>query len=544
MDERARRLIQCGDHLYGKKQPLLSLWQTIAEQFMPERADFTVNRGIGDEFADHLYDSYPLIVRRELGDFLSTLRRKDQEWFEVTVGREDRLNASGRKWLEYAGQVQRRAMYDRRAQFTRALKAADHDYVTFGAPVLTIEPNLDSNTLLYQCWHPRDCVWRFKVDGSIAEVHRKWCPTIRELIVLFGKKTGATLHQKVRDQADQSPFEEIECRHIVTCIEEYEPEKRVKAQTYTELYIDVSNEHVMFEAPLSNPKYIIPGWKRIAGSQYFHSPAVMVGLPDARLIQAMSLTLLEAGEMAVRPPMAAKIDAIPDGVKLWSGGVTAIDAENDGRIQDIIAPITNDTRALPFGLEMLQSKQQMLATAFYISKINLPPLTHEMTAFEFQQRLQEYIRNVIPLFEPIDSEYHGQICDLTFQILMEQNAFGPLSDIPPSVRGDETEFRFDSPLSEALERQKGQRFMEAKALVTEATTFDPACAGLVNWREALRDAMAGKRIPQKWMRTEDEVEAYAQDLTAKQEAQQQLALAQQGGDAMESLGRGAQALAE
>lgn len=535
MDSRAKQLIETGDELFGKRSSLLSLWQTIADNFYVERADFISTRCLGEDFAAHLNDSYPLIIRRELGDFLSTLRRKDQEWFEATIEREDRLDSSGRKFMEYCTAVQRRAMYDRRSMFTRALKEADHDYAAFGQAVLTIEVNPATNTLLYRCWHPRDVVWRFTVDGQIACVHRKWTPTARELASIFGKKPGASLHHNCTALLEKTPLAEVECRHIVVSVDEYQPEKKIKDQTYCELYIDVQNQHVIYEAPLKNAKYVIPRWKTIGGSQYGSSPAVTVGLPDARLIQAMSLTLLEAGEMAVRPPMAAKLDAIPDGAKLFSGGITAIDAEFDGRIEDFIAPILNDSRALPFGLDMLKEKQQMLATAFYINKINLPQFTHEMTAFEFSQRLQEYIRNVIPLFEPIDTEYHALVCDQTFQTLMDVNAFGPPQDFPRSVRGDETVFKFDSPLSEALERQKGQHFMEAKQLVTEAMDLDPSCAATVDWRVALREALDGKRVPAKWLRSEEQVEAHAQQVQQQKEMASTIQAVQAGGDAAQSV---------
>jgi len=542
VDDRAKELIRCGDELFSKRSPLLSLWQTIADQFYPERAEFTVTRTLGDEFASHLNDSYPLIIRRELGDFLSTLRRKDQEWFQVSVERDNLLDNGGKRFLEYATTVQRRAMYDRRSQFTKTMKEADHDFITFGQPVLTIEPNFATNTLLYQCWHLRDVVWSFTLDGRIAEVHRKWKPTARQLAKLFEKKPGASLHPQVSGKLEKDPYCEIECRHVVVSIDDYEPEKRLKTQAYTELYIDVANQHVMYEAPLRNAKYVIPRWKTLSGTQYGHSPAVTVGLPDARLIQAMSLTLLEAGEMAVRPPMAAKIDVIPAGAKLFAGGITAIDAEYDGRIEDAIAPIMNDHRSLPFGLEILKDKQAMLAQAFYIQKINLPQFDHEMTAFEFSQRLQEYIRNVIPLFEPIESEYHAQVCDQTFQVLLEVNAFGDPRMFPRSVRGQETTFQFDSPLSQAVEREKGQRFLEAKSLVDQAVAYDPACSSIVDWRTSLRDALDGKRTPAKWLRSEAEVEKYAQSVQQQQQLQQQIQLAQQGGEAGQAVGAAQQAI--
>ena len=42
---------------------LLSLWQNIADNFYPERAEFTLSRTLGEEFADHLSTSYPVLAR-------------------------------------------------------------------------------------------------------------------------------------------------------------------------------------------------------------------------------------------------------------------------------------------------------------------------------------------------------------------------------------------------------------------------------------------------------------------------------------------------
>ena len=547
MDSRVKDLIARGDKLFGDRSTLILQWQMIAENFYPERADFTVTRSLGDEFEADLYDSYPLFIRRELGDFISTLRRKDQEWFVGTIEMEDRIDNAGRQFLEYMTKVQRRAMYDRRSQFTRAAKECDHDYVTFGQGILTIDVNNDErygSTLLYQNWHLRDVAWQFKRDGGLSEVHRKWTPTYAQLIKQFGKKPDATLHKRITDAAKKDPFALANCRHVVICSDEYpvdrpDPEKKF---TYTELYIDIENKQVIYEAPLSNQKYVIPRWKTLSGTQYGLSPAVTVGLPDARLIQAMSFTLLEASEKAVNPPMAAKAEAIQGGVKLFAGGVTAIDAEVDARLEDILAPIYRDVRSLPFAQDVMSSKQQMLAQAFYMNKINLPQFTHEMTLGEFNQRLAEYIRNVIPLFEPVDSDYLGAVCDLTNQVLFENNAFGPRENIPESLRGHETVFKFDNPLSEAIERTKGQTFLETKALVSQAMELDPAAAATVDWRVALRDALTGKRTPAKWMRSERDVEAFAQQQAAQQQAQQQAAMVQQAAETGEQIGLAEQAL--
>src|SRR5258708_6338799 len=51
MKARVQELLQLGDQLYSKRFPLLTLWQSFAENFYPIRADMTRSRYISEEFA-------------------------------------------------------------------------------------------------------------------------------------------------------------------------------------------------------------------------------------------------------------------------------------------------------------------------------------------------------------------------------------------------------------------------------------------------------------------------------------------------------------
>ena len=158
MDVKA--LIERGDQLFSKRGTLLTHWQDLADQFYPHRADFTVTRTPGDDFADHLSTSYPALVHRDLSDSFSTMMRpKNIDWFHMAIrGRED-LDQPAKAWLEYATGIQRRAMYDRRAKFARASKEADRDIAAFGQAVKTVELNREASGLLFRCWHLRDVTW-------------------------------------------------------------------------------------------------------------------------------------------------------------------------------------------------------------------------------------------------------------------------------------------------------------------------------------------------------------------------------------------------
>lgn len=536
MDSRAKQLLENGDSLFSKRLGLMAFMQDVALNFYPERASFTADASLGEDFAAHLNSSYPLIVRRELGNsFSAMLRRQDQEWFAVSIDRDDRIDHAGKAWLERATKIQRRAMYDRASMFVRATKEGDHDFASFGQCVLTKDINYAKTALLYRCWHLRDVAWCEAADGSISEVHHKLKPSILWLKKEFGEDK---LHANVKKHAAASPYMEINCRRIVMTGEDYDGRKAA----YVSLYIDVDNNHVIDERSLFSQVYIIPRWQTVSGSQYAYSPAVVAGLPDARLLQAMTLTLLEAGEMAVRPPLVATKEAIFGGIKYFSGGITQVDAAYDERLGEALRPITTDTRALPFGMDISREKMEMLSQAFFLNKLSaLPP--KEMTAYEASEWIKEYIRNALPLFEPMEQEYNGALCEATFDDLMRLGAFGPARDIPQSIRGAEVRFTFESPLHDAIERQKGQKFMQAKGLVIEAAELDPASVATVDWRKALRDALGGIRIEEDWLRSEEDVEAHAAQLTQQQQVEKTAGAVQQAAETGEQIGKAEQAMA-
>jgi hypothetical protein len=522
MNSDVKRLIEIGDKLFSKRISLVSLWQEIADNFYPERADFTVSRSLGTDFAEHLMTSYPLMARRDLGNaFSGMLRPTSKDWFAMRTGRDVR-DVEGRAWLEWASKVQKRAMYDRKTQFIRATKEGDHDFAAVGQCVISVEMNRNLDGLLYRCWHLRDVAWCENEDGEIDHVQRKWKPAAHELNRIFKGNISSTVKEKL----EKEPYCEIECRHIVVPSEMYAGEKKWRTK-FVSLFVDVENKFVMEEVGIRTFSYVIPRWQTVSGSQYAYSPATVCALPDARLIQAMTRVLLEAGEKATNPPMVAVQEAIRSDVSIYAGGITWVDAAYDERLGEVLRPLTQDKTGLPLGLEMQQDIREQIAAAFYLNKLNLPIMAGDMTATEVSQRVQEYIRQALPLFEPMEDQYNGALCERTFDLLFNNGAFGPPDNIPESLRGQEVTFRFESPLQEAVERQRGQVFMEASAILAQAATLAPEAPVIVDAVAALRDVLEGIGVPASWTRSEDAVQTILEQQAAKQEAAQLLGAMEQ-----------------
>jgi hypothetical protein len=543
MHARIQRLEKESEELFSKRGNLLSLWQEQAEQFYPERADFTAVRNLGRDFAAHLTTSYPILARRSLQDSFSTmLRPLGTDWFEITTGRPDKLTNSDRQWLEWATGLQRRAMYDKDAMFEKASKEGDGDFTTFGQCVKSIELNIKKNALLYRCWHLRDVAWVETFDGQKLPVYRKWEPYATELNAVF----KGNVSPEVKTILNDEPYRRIKVKHCIHSSEDYEaPAGKQWKLPYISIFYECETGHILEEVETYNPYYVIPRWQTVSGSQYAYSPATIAALPDARLIQAMTLTLLEAGEKAVNPPLVATQEAVRGDMQIYAGGVTWVDAEYDEKLGEALRPLTIDTRGIPMGFEMRNDIREMISQAFYLNKINMPPAQgKEMTAYEVGQRIEEYIRNALPLFGPVEKEDNAAVCDQTFEILLRNGAFGDPRDIPKNLRGADIEFSFESPLHRAIERKKAQTFQEGKALLAIAADLDPSAPYMMDARTALRDTLDGIGFPAKWTRDEQAMEEHDISMAQKQQAQQMVSMMQQGGEAAKAIGEGGTALNE
>ena len=519
-----KELKAVADNLFSKRMPLVSLWQEIADNFYPERAEFTLRRSIGADFASNLMTSYPVMCRRDLGNQFSTmLRPTAKPWFHPKRRHVEEEDIEVKRYLDRFELVQRRAMYDPMTSFTRATKEGDHDFAAFGQCAISVEVNHHPTAgphLLYRCWHLRDMAWQENEIGQVEYIFRKWKTTAQTIC-----RTFKNVSPKLRKIAEKTPFEEHEIMHMVVTEDMFDDDARGKPRW--SIWYDSQHDHIIEATPIYGRYYVIPRWQTVSGSQYSYSPATVAALPDARLIQAMTFTLLEAGEKATSPPMVATMDAVRSDVALFAGGITWVDNEYDERLGEALRPLNQDFRGFNFGVQMAQDSRGMIREAFFLNTLTLPQRAPEMTAYEVGQRVQEYIRNALPIFEPMETEYNSALCDETFALLARNGAFGNPRDWPPALRGADVEFTFESPLHDAIEQQKGHKILEVKTLLADAIALDPSCADVVDAKVALRDALDGIQTPASWIRSEEEIDVIAKQRQQQQAAAQMLASMEQ-----------------
>jgi Bacteriophage head to tail connecting protein len=154
--------------------------------------------------------------------------------------------------------------------------------------------------------------------------------------------------------------------------------------------------------------------------------------------------------------------------------------------------------------------------------LNLPEFDSKvMTATEIQTRMKEYIRRATPLFEPVDLEYNGQLCQATFSMLDRMGVFGSIWDRPPALRGQQIEFKFQNPLIQAEAEAKTVSFSKMAQLLGTAMQIDQAVRADFDVDAAFRDAVDGTGAPATWVVPKDKADAIKAQARAQQAAAQQ-----------------------
>lgn len=548
MEQRARDLTEMDNRLFAKKGAIDSLHQTIAENFYPERATFTQTITLSEEFASHLTDFYPVLVRRELADQIGSMTRpQDREWFKASVGRKEiQRDSAAQEFLEFMTNTQRAMLYSRDSGFRRAAKELENDYATFGMGYVSVSYTRNRSNLNYKSHHPKDCAGEENGDGVTDHVHRKCDMKARSILSQFGEDK---LPPNVRRAIKAKEYDkEFKVRHIFIPLDKYEPGRKFpKWAKWADIYL--CEGRILQENPSATFDYVVPRWQTVSGHFYAFSPATIVALPQARMLQRMMATLIEAGELRVAPPLVATADAVTSPISLTSAGITYLDAEYDERLGAGLRAMDLG-KDVGLGEALIRDQRSLLADAFFINK--LAPLANrdkEVTAYEASQVVQEYIRAALPLFEPIEDEWTGALLNLSTQKTMRAGGFGPTDasgvpiNMPDSLLGSEIEFEFNNALTEARERQTIDAFAESSQLIGAAAQMDPGITQEVNLRDMFRDSFGA--VPggkSDWLNSDEEAQQGRATLAEQAEAQQMIDEVATGADVVQRVAEAAQAV--
>lgn len=463
LDEHHQAILDTAIKARDGRPQWMTLWQELAEMFLPNRSDFTTERLPGEERSDNLWDNSPELSARGLYTALNTLLRPPgKQWFKARAKRTE-LNGVDevRWWLYNVTQITYDALYDPRVNADKVLSEVDADLVVFGTGIGTVGWNTAKRHLVLRSRSLAKTVLLAGRDGQPNAAFTFESPTLRQIVEEFGEDK---LTSKMKE-AYKSPSPKLDQTfEIVHCCV---PQPDWKAYggkgkwTYASLWISVGCKELIEEKGYYEFPYITPRWDTMTGEIYGRSPA-MVALPDARVVHAMAKTFLEAGEMTLRPPTWSYADMIRGELALYPGGHTTVDVSGYQGTGAPINPI--QLGAFPEKIyEVWIKKNEQVAAAFFRDILELPSMRDKnMTATEINARLDQYLRQVAPVMARVNDSYNAALVNRVFNTLMRENMYPPP---PEALFGEEIEFEYESPIKTARDKAEALKIIEGLSMV-------------------------------------------------------------------------------
>jgi hypothetical protein len=525
----ASEIIRQADRLFGQRQELIGFWDELALMFWPEMSNFQSDSNIGHDYAAHLSDASPVLARRDLGESLgSMLRPSGQPWLKCAIegDRQPDPGSMEALYLEFMTERTRERFYHKTSGFVRAMKASDNFYATFGNSVISVSEGMSPKDILFKTWHLRDVVWRDNIIGNPTTVFRKAKMTAQQMAQTFGEKV---LPESAKRALINNPDQEFELLHACMPSSDYARMGKVEGKRwdYVSVWCIREGNAILRQRYVPECIYVIPRWQIVTGSQYALSPAAVCALPFSRMIQRMATTVINAAEKSVDPPLIAKGEVVKNGINLDAGSIIWVDGDYDERTGEALRPLDLG-KNVNLGREMIGDLRNQIERAFYLNKLALPQ-AQAKTAYETARLVEQYVRDALPLFETMESDYLDPVCDLGVTFLIRTGAYGPADEIPQGLKGKEIGFQFENPLRHALRQSTVKAFTDTASLLQVAAAADQTAPDNIDLVKALRDAVGASGDTQSWIRPKEQVEALQQQRAEQAKAMAEQALAMQQG---------------
>jgi len=476
MDDRLHDVIKIGLKLKGGRPQWLSLWEELAQIFLPTREGFVGETTPGEEKGHRNYTNRPQLSRRGLASALSALSRPaGKVWLKaVTRNRRMMMSPAVRSWCQAVTEITYDAIYHPSAHMEKQMSEADNDLVTFGTNAVKIGWNKDKGHLTYKTHHLKNIVLMTDEFGVVnaAWYFGKW--PLRNIIEMFGEES---LPENMKNALKQRPPQidkEFEICHACVPNKQYEDEDsfrpgnkeemRPPVMPYMSIWYATEDKKPLDVAGYWEFPYLCGRWDTQSQEIYGRSPA-MVALDASRLANEIARDLADAGGNAVRPPLGAWGDFISGDIQLHSGGLTLFDSQ--GKYDRNGDPIwTIDTGVMPKEIfDLLQMQLEDIKASFFLHVFELPGAGDaNMTATEINARYDEFLRNGSPTFARVETDYNAGHVNRVFNILQREGQYPPP---PPELENQDIEFEYESPLKQLRKKAEAVKILEALSMQGE-----------------------------------------------------------------------------
>jgi len=238
------------------------------------------------------------------------------------------------------------------------------------------------------------------------------------------------------------------------------------------------------------------------------SPA-MVALPDVKMLNLMSKTIIQAAQKMIDPPLLVPDDGFLLPIRTQPGGLNFYRAGS----RDTITPL-NTGANIPIGLSMEDQRRQAIRSAFYVDQL-LVGGSPNMTATEVIQRQEERMRVIGPVLGRLMNEMLRPLIDRVFALMVRENLLAPAPEI---LQGQDVDIEYVSPLARAQKSSSLNNTLKALEVLMPLSQALPV-GDHIDPDGLVRHITEALGVPKTTLKSQREVNQVRQERAAMQQQQ-------------------------
>jgi len=384
-------------------------------------------------------------------------------------------------------------------------------------------------------------------EGRVDTVYREYTMTGKQAKDFFGPDN---LPEEVTKALEKGKLgEEYDFLHTVQPRDDFDPNR---AQTrdnmpFRSAHFFMSGKSKgkpMMESGFREFPFTVARWSKVPGEVYGRSPTMEV-LPDIRMLQKMSETVLKAAQKIVDPPLLVPDDGFLHPLRTMPGGLNYYRAERGTGTANPSGLTPLQTGGQPdLGEQMISLRQQAVQEAYLIPSImgiinrgNSSPLK----ATEVTARQQQALRQLAPIVARMQDEFLIPAVDRTFAMMLRNRL---LPEAPEALQGMDIEVRFVSQAAIAQQASENDNILNWLQQILPIFEVDAQAALNVDTDAFVRKAAESNNVPAEVLVSREQVEQQRQQIAQQNQQNRLLEQLQAAGGAAGTLSEAAGTISE
>lgn len=476
-----------------------SHWEEIAERVLPRSAEFTGKREQGDKRTHKLYDATAVLaLERFAAAVESLLSPRGATWHTVrSTNPELNRDDDVKMWFDQVNTALFHHRYSPKANFASQMHEGYMSLGAFGTAGLFVD-QAPVKGIMYRAVHLADIYILENQHGIIDTIFRKFEVRARNVVNMFDESRIST---DVKKLAREKPETLVPILHVVQPRTDRDPALRTRTNMpWMSAYFEYDTKEMIDEGGFTTNPYIVSRYNTGPRETYGRSPAMVI-LPEIKMINEMSKTVIRAGQKVVDPPLLVADEGVIFPINTNPGKTTF--ARMDGRNQAPIQPLFTGAR-VDIGFEMMEQRRRVINDAFLVTLFQILVETPTMTATEVLQRAQEKGALLAPTIGRQQTELLGPLIEREFDILDSQGLIPPMPDLLLEA-GDEYEIEYVSPLTRAMKAEEGVGILRTLEMVQPIAAVDPGVMDNFDTDQIALILAETNGAPRAIMRSQDKV---------------------------------------